>query len=140
MMIGVCANLAAEAEAVLAGQHDVEDQEIDAAVGHGADHLAAVGRGGHVAGVVAQVFCDQRPRLAVVLNDEDVGYCLGHDDLLSVIRACARRIFVSRCFWMTPGNTGQQARGRRKDLVKTRSPTVDAPYTNLLDESPDPIP
>ena len=116
-MIGVCdlrAHLAAQGEAVLAGQHDVEDQEIDAAVGHGADHLAAVGRGRHVAGVVAQVFCDQRPRLAIVLNDEDVGYCLGHTDLLSVIRAYARRIFVSGCFRMTRGNTGQQVRRRTK--------------------------
>ena len=89
-----------------------EDQKIDAAVGHGADHLAAVGGGSDVAGVAAQVFCDQRSRLAIVLNDEDVGYCLGHTDLLSVIRAQVRRIFVSGCFWMTGGNTGQQV-GRR---------------------------
>jgi hypothetical protein len=100
------AHLAAEGEAVLAGQHDVEDQEIDPAVGHGAGHLAAVGCSRDVAGVVAQVFCDQRPRLAIVLDDENVGYCLGHTDLLSVIRACARRIFVSECLWMTRGNTG----------------------------------
>jgi hypothetical protein len=35
------ADLAAQAEAVLAGQHDVENQRIDAMVGHGADHFAA---------------------------------------------------------------------------------------------------
>ena len=76
MMIGVCdsrADLAAQAEAVLAGQHDVEDHQIDAVVGHGARHLAAVGRGRDVAGVGAQIFRDQRPRLAVVLDDKDVG-------------------------------------------------------------------
>jgi hypothetical protein len=74
MMIGVCdcADLAAQAEAVLAGQHDVEDQEVDAMVGHRLDHLASVGRGRHVAGVAAEVFCDERPRLAVVFDDKNV--------------------------------------------------------------------
>jgi hypothetical protein len=60
-------------ETVLAGQHDVEDQQIDPAVGHGARHLAAIDSRPHVAGVIAQVFCNQRPRFAVVLDDEDVG-------------------------------------------------------------------
>ena len=76
MMIGVCASrahLAAQAEAVLAGQHDVEDDEVDAMIGHGARHLAAVAHGGDVAGVVAQIFCNQRPGFAVVLDDEDIG-------------------------------------------------------------------
>ena len=37
MMIGVCdsaLHLAAQAQAVLAGQHDVEDHEVDATVRH----------------------------------------------------------------------------------------------------------
>ena len=135
-MIGVCdcaRTLRHRREAVLAGQHDVEDQEIDAAVGHGAGHLAAVGRGRHVAGVVAQVFCDQRPRLAIVLNDEDVGYCLGHADLLSVIRARARRIFVSGCFWMYSGQhraTGEGA-GEKTSL---RPVTLRSCVSRVLDE------
>ena len=106
MMIGVCdscAHLAAQAEAVLAGQHDVEDHEIDAMVGHRAHHFAAVGRRRDVAGVGAQIFRDQRPRLAVVFNDENVGRCLGHADLLSVIRGCAKDF----CFRMFPGGAGQ---------------------------------
>ena len=75
------ADLAAQAEAVLARQHDVEDQEVDAMVGHGPRHFAPVGRRGDVAAVGAQIFRDQRPRLAVVFNDENVGRCRGHADL-----------------------------------------------------------
>ena len=94
------------------------------------DHLAAVGRGRDVAGVVAQVFCDQRPRLAIVFNDKDVGYCLGHADLLSVIRAHARRIFVSGCFWMTSGQYRATGEGAgEKTSLRSASPTVDASST-----------
>jgi len=84
MMIGICdsaRNLAAQAEAVLTRQHHVEDQKVDAMVGHGPDHLAPVGRRRHVAGVGPQVFRNQRPRLAVVLNDKNVRRCRGHVDL-----------------------------------------------------------
>ena len=76
MMIGICdsrADLAAQAEAVLARQHHVEDDEVDAMVGHGADHLASVVGRHHVAGVAAQIFRDQRPRLAIVFNDQNIG-------------------------------------------------------------------
>src|SRR5438552_150650 len=80
-------------------------------VGHGADHFAAVGRGGDIASVVAQIFRDQRPRLAIVLDDEDIGCCLGHADLLSVIRGSRRRIFVSRCFQGGLGQYGATGEG-----------------------------
>jgi hypothetical protein len=60
-----------------------------------------------VAGIVAQIFRDQCPRLAIVLDDEDIGDCLGHGDLLSVIPAGWAKIFVSKCFRMDSGNTGQ---------------------------------
>ena len=66
------AELAAQAEAVFPGQHDVENDQVDAMIGQGARHFAAIGGGGHVAGVAAQIFGDQRPRLAVVLDDKDV--------------------------------------------------------------------
>jgi hypothetical protein len=46
----------------------------------------------------AQIFRDQIARFAVVLDHEDVGRCLGHEVLLSVIRPELRRIFVSECF------------------------------------------
>jgi hypothetical protein len=76
------ADLSAQAQPILAGQHDIEDEEIDAPVGHCTDHLAAVGCGGDVAGIGAQVFGDQRPRLAVVFHDKDVGRRLGHKTLV----------------------------------------------------------
>jgi len=72
------ANLAAQAEAVLARQHHVEDQQIDAAVGHRPHHFAAVACRRHVAGIGAQIFRDQRSRFAVVFDDKDVGRRLGH--------------------------------------------------------------
>ena len=75
------ADLAAQAEAVFARQHHVENQKIDAMIGHRPDHFASVGRRRHVAGVGTQVFCDQRPRFAVVFNDKDVRRCGGHADL-----------------------------------------------------------
>ncbi len=74
------AHLAAQAEAVLAGQHHVEHQEIHPVVGHGLGHLAAVGGGRDIAGIGAQVFRDEGPRLAVVLDDKDIGRSLGHTD------------------------------------------------------------
>jgi len=67
------AHLAAQAEAILARQHHVEDQQVDPLVGHRARHFASVGRRRHVAAVATQIFGDERPRLAVVLNYKDVG-------------------------------------------------------------------
>ena len=75
------ANLAAQAEAVLARQHHVEDEKIDPALGHCPLHFAAVAGRGHVAGIGAQIFRDQRPRFAIVFDDEDMGGWLGHADL-----------------------------------------------------------
>ena len=74
-MIGSCdraRSLAAQAEAVFARQHHVENDEIDAMVGHRAEHLAAVGGRGDVAGVVAEIFCDQSPRFAVIFDEKNV--------------------------------------------------------------------
>jgi hypothetical protein len=68
------AQFAAQRQPALAGQHDVENQEIDTMTAHDLRHLAAVSRRGDVAG--AQVFRDQGPRLAIVLDDENVGGCL----------------------------------------------------------------
>ena len=48
------------------------NEKVDAMVGHRPDHFAAVVRRRDVAGVGAQIFRDQRPRLAVVLNDRSV--------------------------------------------------------------------
>ncbi len=75
------ANPAAQAEAVLARQHHIEDEKIDAAVGHRPRHFAAIACRRHVAGIGAQIFRDQRPRFAVVFDDQDVGRGLGHADL-----------------------------------------------------------
>ncbi len=75
------AHLAAQAEAIFARQHHIEDQQVDAMIGHRAGHLASIGCGGHVAAVAAQVFRDQRSRLAIVFNDKDVGRCRGHANL-----------------------------------------------------------
>jgi hypothetical protein len=72
------AHLAAQAEAVFTRQHHVEDEQIDAMVGHRPDHFAPVDRHRDVAAVAAQVFRDQRPRLAVVVNDENVRRCRSH--------------------------------------------------------------
>jgi hypothetical protein len=41
-------------------------------VGHRPHHLASVVRRRHVAGVGPQVFRNQRPRLAVVFDDQNV--------------------------------------------------------------------
>jgi hypothetical protein len=74
-MIGICDSartLRHQAGAVFARQHHVKDQKVDAMVGHRPGHFAAVVRRRDVAGVGAQIFRDQRPRLAVVLNDKSV--------------------------------------------------------------------
>jgi hypothetical protein len=86
MMIGSCdsADLAAQAKAVFTREHHVEDQKVDAMVGHGADHFASVVRRRHVAGVRPQIFRNQRPRLAVVFNNKNVRR--RHGDLCLMIR------------------------------------------------------
>jgi hypothetical protein len=92
------ADLAAQAEAVFTRQHHVEDDEVDAMVGHRPDHFASVGRRRHVVGVGAQVFRNQRPRLAVVFDDKNVRRCRGHANPLPLIRENRRGNFVSKCF------------------------------------------
>jgi hypothetical protein len=52
----LCTNLAAQAEAILARQHHVEDKKIDATVGHCPRHFASVVCRRHIAGVGKQIF------------------------------------------------------------------------------------
>jgi len=64
------ADFSAQAQAVLAGQHDVEDQQIDAVVGHRTDHF--------------------------VFDDKNVRRCRDHAEPLPLIRENQRGIFVAK--------------------------------------------
>ena len=71
---------AAQAEAVLAGQHQVEDHEIDAGVVEGLVHGGPVARHGDAARIGPEIPRHEGADLAVVLDHEDVrGRGLGHD-------------------------------------------------------------
>ena len=63
----------AQAQAVLARQHQVEHDQVDPALGQRPVHLAPVARDRDAAFVGAQILGHQRADLAVVLDDEDVG-------------------------------------------------------------------
>ena len=65
-------HLPAQAQAILARQHHVENQEIDAMIGHCARHLPSVGCSTDVAAIAAQIFCDKRSRLAIVFDDKNI--------------------------------------------------------------------
>ena len=61
----------------MAGQHQVEDDEIDADVGHNLPHLAPITCDRDPITVFAQEFCHELPDLAVIIDEEDV--CLALD-------------------------------------------------------------
>jgi hypothetical protein len=71
MMIGT-----AEREAVLARQHQVEQDEIDPAVGQDFAHGAAVRRRAHPEALLGQCARDEIADLAMIVDDEDVGRAL----------------------------------------------------------------
>ena len=76
MMIGgggLGAQVAAQAEAVFAGHHDIEDQEIDARVGEDAAGLARVLGGGHAIAMLGEEPGQQVADLAIIVDDEQVG-------------------------------------------------------------------
>ena len=66
------AQVAAEREAVVAGQHQVENDEVDRAVVQRLAHASAVGCGGDAIAVLLQVLGDQLAQVAVVVDDQDV--------------------------------------------------------------------
>lgn len=71
---------AAQAEAVFARQHHIEDEEVDTTVGHRPQHFVSVICCRHIAGVDTQVFRNQRTRLAVVFDDKNMRRVFGHTD------------------------------------------------------------
>ena len=75
MMIGMFefgAQRAAERKAVLARQHQVEQDEIDAAVGQDLAHGPAVRRRADAEALLGQRARDQIADLAMVVDDQDV--------------------------------------------------------------------
>ena len=63
---------AAQRQAVLAGQHQVEQDEVDAAVGQHLAHGTPVGRRADAKALLGKDARDEIAQLAVVVDDEDV--------------------------------------------------------------------
>ena len=75
MMIGMLrlgAQAPAQRQAVLAGQHQVEKDEVDAAVGQHLAHGAAVRRGADPEAFLGQRAGDEIADLAMIVDDQDV--------------------------------------------------------------------
>jgi hypothetical protein len=62
----------AEAQAVLAGQHHVEHDQVDPALAEAAVHLVTVGGDRHAAGVGLKIARDEAAGFAIVLDDQDL--------------------------------------------------------------------
>ena len=64
--------IAAQRQAVLARQHDVEHDDVEARLGQQLAHLAPVARHGNAKAVARQVFRQQVAQFGVVVDDQDV--------------------------------------------------------------------
>jgi len=70
--IGVGAQLAAQAQAVLTRQHQIEHDQIDLAARKRRPHRLAVGDQTRLVAVLAQVLAEQAADLGVVVDDQDM--------------------------------------------------------------------
>ena len=102
---------AAQAQAILARQHHVENDEVDAASRQRAVHLAAVRCGRHLERIGPEIARDQRASFTIVFNDQNAGVMQPCDGALRAIRWAFRRFFVSDCFhesrWQPRDTTGK---------------------------------
>jgi hypothetical protein len=78
------ARLVQQVEAGLAGQHDVEQDQVGAGVPQRLPHLAAIADASGAEAVVAQQSGDEVPHRGIVLDDQDVR--------LQIQAASARRL------------------------------------------------
>ena len=75
MMIGTFelgAKRAAERKSVLAGQHEIEEDEVNPAVGHDLTHGSTVRSRADPEALLGQCARDQIADLAMVIDDQDV--------------------------------------------------------------------
>ena len=70
--IGAGAQVAAQREAIVAGQHQVEHHQVECAPVQCLPHRAAVGDGSRAQPVLLEVTAKQGPDLGVVIDDQDV--------------------------------------------------------------------
>jgi len=68
----ICAQVAAELEAVVPRQHEVEYDQIDPVVCENLAHLAAVGYGSDPIAVAGKVSVQQLAQTQVIVDDENV--------------------------------------------------------------------
>ncbi|SPO62188.1 protein of unknown function [Pseudomonas inefficax] len=78
------AQFAAQQQAVVAGHHDVEDDQVHAVGFEKGAHLPAVGDDAGAQAVLLQVVADQFADFAVVVDDQDV------IDMFHALRSCAK--------------------------------------------------
>ena len=86
------AQLAADFDPVEAGQHQVEDDEVEAALFEALQGFAAVEGGGDVVAVLAQGIAEQRLNRLLVVDEENAGRPVSHglkgSDAVDVGRMC----------------------------------------------------
>ncbi len=73
------ADMAAQAEAVLARHHDVEDDEVDRIGGHPRARALGVAGLGDAKALLGQILRERLADRALVIDQQDVGKALGHD-------------------------------------------------------------
>ncbi len=72
------AQLAADFDPVDAGQHQVEDDEIEATLFEALQRFATVERGGDVVAVLAQGIAQERLNRLLVVDEENAGRPVSH--------------------------------------------------------------
>ncbi|MDT4823099.1 hypothetical protein FQZ97_563200 [compost metagenome] len=66
------AQFATEAQAIVAGHHDVEHDQVDHIALEEGTHLPAIGRQADAQAILLQVVADQLANFPVVVDDQDV--------------------------------------------------------------------
>ena len=80
---GLRAQGAAERQPVFPGHHEIEQDEIDAAVGQRFSHGAAIGGGADAETFLAERAGDQVTDLVMVVDDQDMRRC-GHGGIIEM--------------------------------------------------------
>ena len=73
------AQLAADFDPVEPGQHQVEDDQVEAALFEALQRFAAVERGGDVVAVLAQGIAQERLNRLLVVDEENAGRPVSHN-------------------------------------------------------------
>src|SRR5690606_35229250 len=106
------AQCAAERETILAGQHQIENDEVDASISHDLSHRSAIGGNTDAKALIGQGTRNQFADFAMVVNDQDMRATLHEGALNRRATTLPRKVET---------NFGQ---GRARHILSQKAPDL----------------